>query len=86
MEVDGRDYHSAPAAFQRDRHRQNALVAAGWQVLRFAAADVLRRPGWIAAQVKSMLNRLAAPRSAKEGCGCVHGDTRLLQIAERAPD
>lgn len=55
VEIDGRDYHSAPAALFRDRHRQNELVQAGWRVLRFTAADVLQRPGWVAEQVARAL-------------------------------
>lgn len=35
IEVDGWAFHVSPAAFQRDRARQNRLVAAGWTVLRF---------------------------------------------------
>jgi very-short-patch-repair endonuclease len=35
IEVDGWAYHRTPDRFQRDRERQNRLVAAGWTVLRF---------------------------------------------------
>ena len=35
IEVDGFEHHSSPDAFQRDRTRQNRLVALGWTVLRF---------------------------------------------------
>lgn len=42
IELDGRDAHEG-AAFQRDRTRQNALVLAGWAVLRFTWADVAER-------------------------------------------
>lgn len=34
-EVDGYEHHSTREAFTRDRQRQNALVLAGWTVLRF---------------------------------------------------
>ncbi len=34
-EVDGYEHHSSREAFTRDRQRQNALVLAGWTVLRF---------------------------------------------------
>lgn len=40
IELDGREHHSDADAFQRDRARQNALVLAGWTVLRFTWADV----------------------------------------------
>ena len=40
IEYDGRDAHGSHEAFIRDRQRQNALVAAGWTVLRFTAEDL----------------------------------------------
>lgn len=40
IEHDGRAVHDRPDAFVADRRRQNALVAAGWTVLRFTAADL----------------------------------------------
>lgn len=43
LEYDGREVHERGDVFYRDRARQNALVAAGWTVLRFTAAD-LRHP------------------------------------------
>ena len=43
IEVDGFEHHSTPDAFQRDRTRQNRLVALGWTVLRFTWADVVKR-------------------------------------------
>lgn len=51
VEIDGRGYHSAPAEFQHDRTRQNALVAAGWIVLRFTWYDLKRRPDYVVAAV-----------------------------------
>lgn len=44
IEYDGRAVHEREDVFARDRQRQNALVQAGWTVLRFTAAD-LRRGG-----------------------------------------
>ncbi|WP_433593448.1 DUF559 domain-containing protein [Nocardia sp. CA-145437] len=43
VEIDGREFHSSPAAFRHDRRRQNALVLGGWFILRYAAADVFQR-------------------------------------------
>ncbi|WP_405139281.1 DUF559 domain-containing protein [Nocardia sp. NBC_01388] len=40
IEIDGREFHSDPRTFRTDRRRQNALVLAGWLVLRYAAADI----------------------------------------------
>jgi very-short-patch-repair endonuclease len=40
IEYDGREVHDKADAFASDRRRQNALVAEGWIVLRFTAADL----------------------------------------------
>ena len=40
LEHDGRAVHDRADAFVADRRRQNALVSAGWTVLRFTAADL----------------------------------------------
>ena len=45
VEVDGLAYHVTPDRFQRDRHRQNRLIAAGWTVLRFTWRDLTSGPG-----------------------------------------
>lgn len=44
VEVDGFASRVSLDRFQDDRTRQNALVRAGWTVLRFTWADVTRRP------------------------------------------
>lgn len=41
-EADGAEIHDRPDALYRDRERQNALVAAGFTVIRFTWADTLR--------------------------------------------
>lgn len=55
LEIDGRAYHSDDAAFQRDRSRQNRLVAAGFRVVRFTWEDLVRRPDEVAQVVRSLL-------------------------------
>ena len=55
IEVDGYAYHSDDVAFQRDRTRQNALIAAGWQVLRFTWSDIVERPNHVIAQIRALL-------------------------------
>lgn len=55
LEVDGFESHATPRALQSDLRRQNALVALGWTVLRFTWADVVRRPEWVAACIRSVL-------------------------------
>ncbi|MDQ1438066.1 MAG: hypothetical protein QOK43_1695 [Acidimicrobiaceae bacterium] len=55
IEVDGFEVHGTPSALQRDLERQNALVAAGWTLLRFTWLDVVRRPEWVTAQIARVL-------------------------------
>jgi very-short-patch-repair endonuclease len=54
VEFDG-DVHRERDVFVRDARRQNALVAAGWTVLRFTSADVLGRPEEVIAQIRRAL-------------------------------
>jgi very-short-patch-repair endonuclease len=58
VEIDGRAFHSDARAFQRDRHRQNDLVGAGWTVLRFTWSDVVERPEYV---VRAILHALGSP-------------------------
>ena len=44
----------------RDARRQNALVAAGWTVLRFTWHDVVNDPTNVARTIREMLTRLSA--------------------------
>jgi very-short-patch-repair endonuclease len=55
LEVDGRAWHSATERFQHDRTRQNALVTAGWTVLRFTWEDLTIRPAQVVATVQATL-------------------------------
>jgi very-short-patch-repair endonuclease len=41
VEVDGAAYHTDPAAFERDRHRDALLSALGYRVLRFSYFQVM---------------------------------------------
>lgn len=60
VEVDGAAHHTGPYEFQRDRHRQNRLVAAGWTVLRFTWRDIVERPEYVVATIRAMILRLSA--------------------------
>lgn len=60
IEVDGFAHHSSPDAFQRDRERQNRLVALGWTVLRFTWHDVVHRPTVVAQAILEALDRTPA--------------------------
>jgi len=59
VELDGWDAHKTRRAFQNDRTKANALTTAGWTVLRFTYADVMRRPCAVAAQIAEQLSRAA---------------------------
>lgn len=55
VEVDGWSAHGSRMAFQHDRTRQNALVAAGYLVLRYTASDVEHRLGEVVAQIRAVV-------------------------------
>jgi very-short-patch-repair endonuclease len=55
IEVDGYRYHSGDVRFQTDRTKQNALVAAGWRVLRFTWADINERPDRVVREIMQLL-------------------------------
>jgi hypothetical protein len=57
VEIDGREWHVGPGPFQRDRTRQNALVQAGWLVLRFTVEDIRSRPEYVVSEVRRALSR-----------------------------
>lgn len=59
IEYDGREHRTQERAM-RDLVREAALTRAGWTVLRFRAADVLYRPQWVAARIRSALAARAA--------------------------
>lgn len=65
IEVDGRAWHSGASRFQSDRRRQNALVRAGWAVLRFTWDDLTMRPNAVIAEIREAGRRLAASCSAR---------------------
>jgi very-short-patch-repair endonuclease len=63
IEYDGREVHERSDVFVRDRRRQNELVAAGWTVLRFSAAD-LRSPERVVEAVSRVVRGYWASRTA----------------------
>lgn len=67
VETDGWGAHATRRAFQRDRERSNDLTAAGWTVLRFTHADVVRRPDEVAARVGRELARRELARTSAAG-------------------
>ena len=62
VETDGHEHHGTPAAFERDRARDQALAAAGWTVLRFTYRQVLEEPARVRDVLLSVRSRsLATP-------------------------
>ena len=59
IEHDGRAVHDRADAFVTDRRRQNALIAAGWTVLRFTAADLRWGAAPAVAQVLALVHAAA---------------------------
>lgn len=55
VETDGRETHLTPAAFERDRLKDQCLSLAGWRVVRFTRAQVSRRPADVAATVRALV-------------------------------
>jgi very-short-patch-repair endonuclease len=54
LEYDG-DHHREQETFRHDAARLNRLRLVGWTILRFTAADVLRFPERMVAQVHAAL-------------------------------
>lgn len=46
-EIDGRETHDTEDAFESDRERQNALVLAGWTILRFTWKMLTEDPAYV---------------------------------------
>jgi very-short-patch-repair endonuclease len=55
IEVDGWAWHVDAERFRADRHKGNALVRAGWDVLRFTWHDLNNRPGYVLDEVRAAL-------------------------------
>lgn len=55
LETDGWAFHSDPDVFRSDRIRQNALILAGWHVLRFTWLDLNEYPERVIAQIRRAL-------------------------------
>ena len=55
VEVDGYQFHGHRSAFERDRRRDQALIAAGYTVVRITWRQLRHEPLWVAAVVASAL-------------------------------
>jgi very-short-patch-repair endonuclease len=59
IEADSEAFHLDLDAFHRDRRKQNALVLAGWTILRFTWADLSTRARDVAGEVCRALTMVA---------------------------
>lgn len=57
VEVDGREHHDGPIAFERDRVRDARLGIRGYRVLRFSYAQVMYRPDEVLGAISAALAR-----------------------------
>lgn len=58
VEIDGRLHEEDPDIFESDRKRQNALVLAGWTVLRFTWRMLVDEPDYVIATIRAALGAL----------------------------
>jgi hypothetical protein len=59
VELDSRTFHDTSAAFERDRERDRALIAAGWRVIRITWRQLLREPHRLAIDIQAALSSRA---------------------------
>ena len=55
VETDGFAFHADRRSYRADRRRSNALVLAGWQVVRFSWEDVVQHPAYVVDTVRGLL-------------------------------
>jgi very-short-patch-repair endonuclease len=55
IEVDGWAWHTDVDRFRADRRKGNALVRAGWRLLRFTWHDLTTRPAYVIAEIHAAL-------------------------------
>lgn len=64
VETDGFAFHADRASYRKDRRRGNALVLAGWSVLRFSWEDVVHHPDEVVEAVRAALAERARRHTA----------------------
>ena len=57
VELDSRRWHDTTSAFEDDRRRDNALVAAGWRVIRITWRMLMDEPEKVAALLRQLFVR-----------------------------
>lgn len=63
IEIDGKQFHGE-ATFEKDRWQQNALVLAGWRVLRFTWTMIEQYPEQVLDTVRTALSRRSGSGAA----------------------
>jgi very-short-patch-repair endonuclease len=63
VEVDGLGKYAEPGELQREKARQNALLAAGYLVMRFTWSDIRHRPDAVVRMIKTKLYNRESPIS-----------------------
>jgi very-short-patch-repair endonuclease len=61
IEVDGWAWHSDVSRFRADRHKGNALVRAGWELLRFTWHDLNGQPDYVINEIRAALISVSGP-------------------------
>jgi REase_MTES_1575 len=61
VECDGYEYHADHDTFLRDRQRDRAFAAAGYQVLRYAGREIVRNPYAVSTQLFEYLMAYRRP-------------------------
>jgi very-short-patch-repair endonuclease len=56
VELDGRAVHGTPLAFESDRERDRALLAAGWSTMRVTWRQLHDEPKEIASDLSRLLS------------------------------
>jgi very-short-patch-repair endonuclease len=64
VELDGRSTHDTSLAFERDRARDRALIAAGWRVIRVTWHQLRAEPAALARDLRAALGCAPAPSPA----------------------
>lgn len=63
VEVDGKQYHTAPDIVEADKYRDQALIEAGFTAIRFPASQIFKAPQDVAARIM----RIAQARAHRVG-------------------
>ena len=67
LEADSFEWHGKRAALRRDCRRYNAIVAAGWVLLRFSWEDVMHDPDYVRSVLREFDGATGADPTAHQG-------------------